>query len=181
MNDRIFNVLFLCTHNSARSIMAEAVLNKLGKGKFHGFSAGSYPKPAPNPHALALLARLNHDVSELKSKTWDVFARPDAPVMDFIFTVCDAAAGEACPVWPGHPASAHWGIADPSGVVGTDAEIALAFAEAYRLLERRIGIFVALPFAALDALALRDKLREIGRGEGATVQAVKTNAPETRT
>lgn len=178
MSDRIFNVLFLCTHNSARSIMAEAILNKVGAGHFRGFSAGSQPKDAPNPLALALLSRMNHDVSGLASKTWDVFAAPGAPVMDFIFTVCDDAAGEACPVWPGHPANAHWGIADPSRVDGTDAEKAVAFAEAYKLLDRRIGIFVSLPLASLDAMVLHEKLREIGRGEGATPHAANINAPE---
>lgn len=179
MSDRVFNVLFLCTHNSARSILAEAILNKLGGGRFRGFSAGSQPKVAPNPLALSLLVRMNHDVTGLASKTWDVFAAPGAPVMDFIFTVCDDAAGESCPVWPGHPASAHWGIADPSRAAGSEAEKALAFADAYRLLERRIGIFVALPFASLDDLTLQAKLREIGRSEGATGHAASINAAET--
>jgi arsenate reductase (thioredoxin) len=179
MSDRIFNILFLCTHNSARSILAEAILNKLGGGRFRGFSAGSQPRDAPNPLALALLTRMNHEVTGLTSKTWDVFAVDGAPVMDFIFTVCDDAAGESCPVWLGHPASAHWGIADPSRATGTEAEKALAFTEAYRLLERRIGIFVALPFASLDVLALQAKLREIGRSEGATDHAAQINAQGT--
>jgi arsenate reductase (thioredoxin) len=179
MSDRIFNILFLCTHNSARSILAEAILNKLGGGRFCGFSAGSQPKDAPNPLALSLLGRMNHEVAGLTSKTWDVFVAPGAPVMDFIFTVCDDAAGESCPVWPGHPASAHWGIADPSRNTGTDSEKALAFAEAYRLLERRISIFVALPFASLDALTLQTKLREIGRSEGATDHAASINGQGT--
>lgn len=177
-SDRIFNVLFLCTHNSARSIMAEAILNRRGAGRFRAYSAGSHPKSAPNPYALALLARLGHDVTGLVSKNWDVFAAPGAPSMDLVITVCDDAAGETCPVWIGHPAKAHWGIPDPSRASGAEAEIALAFAEAYGQLERRIDLLLALPVATLEGLGLDARLREIGRSAGATDQARRLNAPE---
>ena len=169
--DRVFNVLFICTGNSARSIMAEAILNREGKGRFRAHSAGSHPKGSINPRALTLLKDLGYDTSKLRSKSWDEFAGADVPHFDFIFTVCDDAAGEACPVWPGHPASAHWGIPDPSRAEGNDAQIALAFDEAYRLLSTRIGAFTALPFEKLDREALHTELRRIGGMEGATATA----------
>lgn len=168
MTDRVFHVLFLCTGNSARSILAEAILNRIGRGRFIAHSAGSRPTGRVNPHALALLDSLGHDTANLRSKSWAEFAAPGAPALDFIFTVCDNAAGEACPVWPGRPMTAHWGIADPAAATGTPAEIALAFKEAYRMLSRRIEAFVALPIASLDGLTLTAKLRDIGRMEGAT-------------
>jgi arsenate reductase (thioredoxin) len=163
MPEKIFNVLFLCTGNSARSIMAEAILNRTGSEKFRAFSAGSQPKGAVNPHALDLLDRLGHATSEYRSKSWNEFARPDAPQLDFVFTVCDNAAGEACPVWPGQPTTAHWGIPDPAEARGSPAEIALAFRDAYRMLERRIQAFAALPLASLDRMSLKSKLDEIGK------------------
>ena len=174
MSDRVFNVLFLCTGNSARSIMAEAILNREGKGQFRAYSAGSQPKGAINPQTIALLTALKYDVDGFRSKSWDEFAGPDAPHFDFIFTVCDDAAGEACPVWPGHPMTAHWGIPDPAAAVGTPAEIAVAFDEAYRMLHRRILVFIALPHASLDRLALHEELKAIGRMAGATEQAKAT-------
>lgn len=158
-----FNVLFLCTGNSARSIMAEAILNREGRGKFRAFSAGSQPKGRVHPYALDLLRKLNFDVSGFRSKNWSEFARPDAPKLDFVFTVCDNAAGEVCPVWPGQPMTAHWGVPDPADAKGTEAEISLAFKDAYRMLAQRIGIFVALPIRSLDKMSLQQKLREIGR------------------
>ncbi|MEX0852753.1 MAG: arsenate reductase ArsC [Bauldia sp.] len=163
MSDRVFNGLFLCTGNSARSIMAEAILNREGGGRFRAFSAGSYPKGVVSPHAIALLKRLNFDVSGFRSKSWDEFALPDAPVMDFIFTVCDEAAGESCPIWPGQPMTAHWGVPDPGLATGHESEIAFAFAEAFRMLSTRIGIFVSLPLARLDRLALQKHLDDIGK------------------
>jgi protein-tyrosine-phosphatase len=159
---RPFNVLFLCTGNSARSIMAEAILARAGSGKFQAFSAGSQPRGVVHPRALSLLRKLNHKVDELRSKSWDEFAGPDAPAMDFIFTVCDSAASEPCPVWPGRPLTAHWGVPDPAGEGGTEAEQAYAFADAYRMLERRIGIFVNLPLASLDRLTLGRRLEAMG-------------------
>lgn len=171
MPDRALNVLFLCTGNSARSIMAEAILNREGRGRFRAFSAGSQPKGAPNPYALDLLRKLNHDVSGLRSKSWSEFAEPGAPQLDFVFTVCDNAAGESCPLWPGQPITAHWGIPDPAAAEGSEAEIALAFKDAYRMLSRRIELFVALPIAKLDRLVLASRLKEIGRGGGATLLA----------
>ena len=168
MPEPVFNVLFLCTGNSARSILAESILNRLGAGRFRGYSAGSQPKGAVHPQTLRLLTRLGHDTSELRSKSWDEFAKPDAPPLDFIFTVCDNAAGEACPVWPGKPVTAHWGIPDPAEVTGTDAEIGQAFADAYRMMSQRIGAFIALPIRSLDAMSLQTNLRDIGRMEGAT-------------
>lgn len=163
MTDKLRNVLFLCTGNSARSIVAESILNREGRGRFRGFSAGSRPAGRPNPHALALLDRLTYDTSGLRSKSWDEFTAPGAPQMDFIFTVCDSAGSETCPVWPGHPTSAHWGVPDPATATGTDAEIAVAFAESYRMLFNRISIFANLPLAELDASSLKRKLDEIGR------------------
>jgi arsenate reductase len=174
---RPYNVLILCTGNSARSIMAEAILTKLGRGKFRAYSAGSTPKGAINPEARALLAERGYDVAGLRSKSWDEFARPDSPKMDFVFTVCDDAAGEACPVWPGQPMTAHWGITDPARATGTRVEVRRAFADAYRYLERRISVFVELPFASLDRLALQSKLHEIGAMEGATPRAQSATAP----
>ena len=169
--DRIYHVLVLCTGNSARSIMAEAILNKLGQGRFRAFSAGSQPRGEVHAEARALLSQLGYDVSWLRSKSWDEFAKPGSPNMDFVFTVCDDAAGEACPIWPGLPMTAHWGIADPAAAKGSPAEVRAAFAEAYRLLHNRISLFVALPFEALDEVALRSKLKEIGGLKGATGRA----------
>lgn len=174
MADRPFNVLFLCTGNSARSIIAEAILNKLGGGKFRACSAGSQPKGQVHPETVRMLQGLGYDTSELRSKSWDEFAGPGAPPLDFVFTVCDNAAGEACPLWPGHPVTAHWGIPDPAAATGSPAEIGLAFKDAYRLLHRRIGVFTALPLRSLDALSLQNRLREIGRMEGATENAQET-------
>jgi protein-tyrosine-phosphatase len=171
MADNPFNVLFLCTGNSARSIMAEAILNKLGAGKFRAFSAGSQPKGWVHPETLRLLQSLGYDTSRFRSKSWSEFADPGAPLLDFVFTVCDSAAGETCPVWPGQPMTAHWGIPDPAEAKGSAAEIALAFKDAYRMLNQRIGIFTSLPLRALDQLSLQQKLREIGRLEGATAKA----------
>src|SRR5262249_22484144 len=156
--------------NSARSILAEAILNKIGAGKFHAYSAGSQPKGQVNPNTLRLLDRLGYDTSPYKSKSWNEFARPGAPPLDFIFTVCDNAAGETCPVWPGQPMTAHWGIPDPAEAAGTPADIAVAFNDAYRMLHRRIEAFAALPIRSLDALMLQAKLRDIGRMEGATAK-----------
>jgi protein-tyrosine-phosphatase len=164
---RVFNVLFLCTGNSARSIMAECVLNRLGRGKFRAFSAGSHPKGAVHPFALDLLARLNYPTAGLRSKSWDEFAAPGAPQLDFVFTVCDNAANEVCPIWPGQPMTAHWGVPDPAAAEGTDAERRLAFTEALRMLTNRIGLFTNLPVASLDRLSLQRRLEEIGRSERA--------------
>jgi len=171
--DRPYNVLFLCTGNSARSILAEAILNREGREKFRAYSAGSQPKGEVNPRTITLLSGLGYDVSHLSSKSWNDFAKPGAPPFDFIFTVCDDAAGESCPVWPGKPATAHWGIPDPAAAKGSDVEIARAFREAYRLLQRRIELFTALPFQTLDQMSLAAKLREIGRIDGATEMAKK--------
>ncbi len=171
MTDRPFNVLFLCTGNSARSVIAEAILNKLGHGRFHAFSAGSQPKGAVNPHTIELLDGLGYATKGFRSKSWSEFTKPGAPKFDFVFTVCDSAAAETCPVRPGQPMTAHWGIPDPAAAQGTPAEIALAFKDAYRMLERRIGIFVALPIRSLDQLSLKNRLKEIGRIEGATAKA----------
>ena len=162
MSDRLYNVLFLCTGNSARSILAEAILNRLGAGRFRAHSAGSFPKGAVHTLALDLLERQNHPTAALRSKSWDEFATADAPPLDFVFTVCDQAAGEACPVWPGQPMTAHWGLPDPAAVDGTPAEQGLAFADTYRRLERRIGAFVNLPLASLDRMALQRRLVAIG-------------------
>lgn len=171
MPEPVYHVLFLCTGNSARSVIGEALLNREGKGRFRAFSAGSHPKGAVHPQTLRLLSGLGYDVSGLRSKSWDEFTGPDAPAFDFVFTVCDDAAGEACPVWPGKPMTAHWGVADPAAATGTEMEIATAFREAYRLLYRRIELFAELPIRGLDQLALQSKLREIGREEGATDKA----------
>lgn len=163
MTDHVYNVLFLCTGNSARSILAECILNREGKGRFRGFSAGSHPKGQVHPFAIELLKKLNHPTAGLRSKDWEEFARPDAPAMDFVFTVCDNAANEVCPVWPGQPMTAHWGLPDPAAVEGTEAERHLAFADAYRMLHNRISIFTSLPMRSLDRLALQKRLDEIGR------------------
>ena len=162
MADRPFNALFLCTGNSARSIIAEAILNKLGQGKFRAYSAGSQPKGQVNPNTIQLLQGLGYDTSSFRSKSWSEFAKPGAPPLDFVFTVCDNAAGEACPAWPGQPMTAHWGVPDPAEARGSEAEIALAFKDAYRMLFQRTGIFTALPIRGLDKLSLQNKLREIG-------------------
>jgi len=172
MSDRPFNVLFLCTANSARSIIAEAILNKIGKGKFRAFSAGSHPRGQINPHALQLLQTLGYEILSFRSKSWSEFADPGAPLLDFVFTVCDNAAGEVCPVWPGQPMTAHWGVPDPALATGSSAEIALAFKDAYRMLNQRIGVFAALPLRSLDRLSLQKKLREIGQMEGATASTL---------
>ena len=163
MSERVYNVLFLCTHNSARSVIAECIMNRLGAGKFRAFSAGSAPSGSVHPYALDLLRQQNYDVSKLRSKSWDAFATPDATPLDFVFTVCDSAAAEVCPVWPGQPMTAHWGLPDPSAVQGTEAEKRYAFADTHRMLYQRIGIFVNLPLASLDKLALKQQLDEIGR------------------
>lgn len=163
MSERIYNVLFLCTHNSARSVIAECIMNRLGMGKFRGFSAGSAPRGAIHPYALDMLRQQNYDVSGLRSKSWDEFAEPGAPQLDFVFTVCDSAAAEVCPIWPGQPMTAHWGLADPSAAEGNEAEKRYAFANTHRMLYQRIDIFVNLPLASLDKLALQRKLDEIGR------------------
>jgi arsenate reductase len=168
MSERIYNVLFLCTGNTARSIMAESILRKDGRGKFRAFSAGSQPKGTVNPFAIKVLGRLDFSTDDLRSKSWQEFARPDAPAMDFVFTVCDNAAGESCPVWPGQPLTAHWGIEDPAAVEGTDLAKEAAFVAALRYLKNRIGIFTSLPFNSIDRLSLGTRLRDIGRGEGAT-------------
>ncbi|EHJ95455.1 arsenate reductase ArsC [Agrobacterium tumefaciens] len=168
MTDKIYNVLFLCTGNSARSILAEAILNKEGGGRFKAYSAGSQPKGEVNPHALKELAALGYPSTGFSSKSWDVFAEPDAPQMDFIFTVCDSAAGEACPVWIGHPMTAHWGVEDPAAVTGSEVEIQRAFAQAARFLKNRITAFLSLPLASIDRLALETRLRQIGTMEGTT-------------
>jgi protein-tyrosine-phosphatase len=163
MTDRIYDVLFLCTGNSARSLIAESVLNTEGKGRFRAWSAGSRPKAEPHPYTIDMLRRFGHDVAGLRSKSWDEFARPDAPVMDFVFTVCDDAAAEECPYWPGQPMSAHWGMPDPAAMTGTEAERRLAFADAFRVLSRRISLLVNLPLASVDRLAIRRELETIGR------------------
>jgi protein-tyrosine-phosphatase len=159
----IYNVLFLCTGNSARSILAEAILNREGAGRFKAYSAGSQPKDQVHPYSLDLLKKLNHDTSFARSKSWEEFAEPGSPVMDFVFTVCDSAAAESCPVWPGQPMTAHWGVPDPAAAEGTEAEKRLAFADAYRMLTNRISIFVNLPMDAIDRLTLQQRLHDIGR------------------
>jgi protein-tyrosine-phosphatase len=163
MIDRLFNVLFLCTGNSARSILAESILDREGRGRFKAFSAGSHPKGQVHSFAIDLLQRLNYPTADLRSKDWEEFARPGAPSLDFVFTVCDNAANEVCPVWPGQPVTAHWGLPDPAAVEGTEVARRLAFAECYRMLNNRIGIFVNLPLKSLDKLSLQRRLDEIGR------------------
>ena len=165
MNDRIYNVLFLCTGNSARSILAEAILNRDGAGRFRAFSAGSHPKGEVHPQAIRLLEELNYPTGQLRSKGWEEFAQPGAPALDFVFTVCDNAAGEVCPVWPGQPMTAHWGIEDPAAA--EDAGQQRAFIAAYHALQRRIGIFLCLPLDSIDELSLQHSLDEIGAGHEA--------------
>lgn len=159
---RKYNILFLCTGNSARSIIAEAIMNRVGAHRFNAYSAGSHPKGEVNPHAIALLKKLDYKTGHFRSKPWDEFAQPDSPPLDFVITVCDQAAGEVCPVWPGQPMSAHWGMPDPAAVKGTDVEVALAFAETYRMLNNRIGAFSNLKVTGLDRLSLQKKLDDIG-------------------
>ena len=160
--DRAYNVLFLCTGNSARSILAEAILAKEGEGRFRAFSAGSMPKGEVHGRSLDVLRSLGHDTEGLRSKSWEEFAGPDAPALDFVFTVCDNAAGEVCPVWPGQPMSAHWGIPDPAAVEGSDAEVHAAFFDAYRMMRNRISLFLALPLASIDRMRLQNRLDAIG-------------------
>jgi protein-tyrosine-phosphatase len=166
MSNRVYNVLFLCTGNSARSIMAEAVLNQLGGGKFRGYSAGSHPAGTVNPYALDLLQRNRFRTDGLRSKNWDEFAQHDAPVMDFVLTVCDKAAGEVCPMWPGQPMSAHWGVEDPIAVQGTEEDKQKAFSAAFMTLRTRVALLVNLPFEKLDKLSLQNELVHIGKQVG---------------
>jgi protein-tyrosine-phosphatase len=173
MPERVFNVLFLCTGNSARSILAESILGKDGRGRFRAFSAGSYPKGKVNPLALKVLNAFDYPTENMRSKSWDEFAVADAPVMDFVFTVCDDAAGEACPVWPGQPMTAHWGIEDPAAMSGTDVEKERAFNDAFRFLKNRITAFIALPMKSLDHRSLGNRLKDIGRMDGATRQPAR--------
>jgi arsenate reductase len=161
--DRPYNVLFLCTGNSARSILAESVLNRVGEGRFRAFSAGSFPTGSVHAYALELLERQNYPTQHLRSKSWNEFAGPGAEPLDFVFTVCDKAAGEVCPIWPGQPMTAHWGLPDPAAVKGNEAEQRLAFADTHRMLRNRIGAFVNLSIESLDKLSLQNRLREIGR------------------
>ena len=172
MADRPFNVLSLSTGNSARSILAECLTRELGKGKFHGFSAGSFPKGAVHPLTLHLLSEQRFSTKGLRCKSWDVFAAPGAPVMDFVFTVCDEAAGEVCPVWPGQPITAIWGIPDPASSDGSEVEQMLAFRDAFGALDRRIRLFQALPFASLDRIALKREAEEIGRHGGKAAEGM---------
>jgi arsenate reductase len=168
MSERVYNVLFLCTGNSARSILGEAIMNHLADKRFHAFSAGSHPKPDVNPMTLETLAKAGIATDGLRSKPWDEFAGPDAPVMDFIFTVCDDAAGETCPIWPGHPMTAHWGISDPAAVSGPEFKQRAAFEDAMRFMRNRIMAFASLPHASIDRLALKARLKDIGAMEGST-------------
>jgi arsenate reductase (thioredoxin) len=166
-DDKIYNVLFLCTGNSARSIMAEVILNRAGQARFRAFSAGSHPKGRIHPYTIDLLQKLHFDLSGLRSKSWTEFAVSDAPRLDFVFTVCDNAASEACPIWPGQPMTAHWGVPDPAEATGNEAEVRLAFADAFRMLSNRINIFVSLPMRSLDALSLQKQLDAIGKTKDA--------------
>ena len=168
MTERVYNVLFLCTGNTARSVLAEGILRKDGAGRFNAYSAGSQPKGVVNPYALKTLAEFVYPTDGFRSKSWDEFAALDAPKMDFVFTVCDSAAGEACPIWPGQPMTAHWGIEDPAAVEGSDLEKQRAFNEAFRYMKNRIWLLLAVPIARLDKLALKNRLQEIGESEGAT-------------
>jgi arsenate reductase len=163
MVDKVYNVLFLCTGNSARSILAESIINKLGKGKFRGFSAGSHPRGQVHPIALALLRQLDFPTDGLRSKSWDEIAAPNSPHLDFVFTVCDNAAGEVCPYWPGQPMTAHWGIPDPAAVEGTVIEKSLAFRDAFRSMETWIKLFLSLPLASIDRMRLKERLDAIGQ------------------
>lgn len=171
MPDKTFNILFLCTGNTARSILAEGIVRKIGAGKFNAFSAGSQPKGNVNPLALKVLAAHGFPADGYRSKSWEEFSRADAPKMDFIVTVCDSAAGESCPLWPGQPVTAHWGIEDPAAVTGTDIEKERAFEQAFRFMLRRVEAFAALPVASLDAMRLRAEMQRIGRLEGSTHKA----------
>jgi arsenate reductase (thioredoxin) len=171
MPERVYNVLFLCTGNTARSILAEGILRKDGAGRFNAFSAGSYPKGAVNPFAIKVLGALGYPTDGYRSKSWDEFAKPGAPEMDFVFTVCDSAAGEPCPVWPGRPMTAHWSIEDPAAGEGSDIEKERAFTEAAKYLKARIALFLNLPFDSLDRMALSARLSAIGRTEGAAAVA----------
>jgi arsenate reductase len=161
--NKVYNVLFLCTGNSARSIIAEALMNKEGAGRFKAYSAGSMPTGRVNPHAVPIVEGLGFHASQFRSKAWDEFAKPGAPPLDFVFTVCDNAAGEVCPIWPGQPMTAHWGVPDPAAVTGSPAEVAAAFDDTCRMLGNRIRLFLSLPIAALDKMSLQSKLREIGQ------------------
>jgi arsenate reductase len=174
MSERPFNVLFLCTGNSARSVLAESILRKDGAGRFNAFSAGSHPKGKINPLALKVLEAYGYRPDGYRSKSWNEFAAPGAPVMDFVFTICDSAAGEACPIWPGQPMTAHWGIEDPAAIEGSAIEKERAFVTAFKYLKNRISVFTSLPIRSLDRMALGARLREIGRLDGATA---KTPAP----
>ena len=168
---KIYNVLFLCTGNSARSIIAESILNRVGRGRFNAYSAGSHPTGRVNPHAFTLLKRLNYPTDGLRSKSWSEFAPPSPIELDFVFTVCDNAAGEVCPVWPGQPMTAHWGVPDPAAVTGSEAEIAAAFNDTHRMLNNRLSIFVSLPIASLNAMSLQKRLDDIGRTRDASAPA----------
>jgi arsenate reductase len=179
MNEHTYTVLFLCTGNSARSILAEVALNRWGQGKFKGFSAGSYPKGQVHPLAIELLQQLRLPTEGLRSKSWDEFAVAGAPALDFVFTVCDKAAGEVCPAWPGQPMTAHWGVEDPAAVEGTEAQKRAAFTKTYRELEARIKIFACLPIAALDRIRLQQHVDEIGRSQSDTPKEALINPPGT--
>lgn len=172
-DNKIFNVLFLCTGNSARSILAECVLNRYGQGRFRAYSAGSHPTGRVNPYAIDLLNNQNYPTAELRSKNWNEFAAPDAPKLDFVFTVCDNAAGEVCPVWPGQPMTAHWGVPDPASVDGTEAVRRAAFADTMRMMTQRISVFTSLPIASLDRLSLQKRLDAIGKGKDASSTAAE--------
>ena len=171
MTERPYNVLFLCTGNSARSIMAEAILNRAGAGKFKAYSAGSHPKGEVHPRTIQLLKRINYTTDNFRSKPWDEFAVPDAPQLDFVFTVCDNAANEVCPAWPGQPMTAHWGVHDPAAATGTEQEIAHSFRDAFLILQRRIELFANLPVRSLDRLSLQKRLDEIGKTNAEKAQA----------
>ena len=170
---RVYNVLFLCTGNTARSVLAEGILRKDGAGRFNAFSAGSHPKGIVNPFALKVLSAYGYPTDGFRSKSWDEFAGADAPEMDFVFTVCDSAAGETCPVWPGQPMTAHWGIEDPAAVEGMDIQKEAAFVSAFKYLRNRISVFTNLPLRSIDAMTLGTRLREIGQMDGATFPAPK--------
>jgi protein-tyrosine-phosphatase len=168
---KIYNVLFLCTGNSARSIIAECILNRVGRGRFRAYSAGSHPTGRVNPYALALLKRLNYPTDGLRSKSWSEFAAPSSVELDFVFTVCDNAAGEVCPLWPGQPMTAHWGVPDPAAATGSEAEIAAVFNDTHRMLNNRLSIFVSLPITSLDAMSLQKRLDAIGHTRDARAPA----------
>jgi arsenate reductase (thioredoxin) len=180
MTERTYNVVFLCTGNTARSILAEGILRKDGAGRFNAFSAGSQPKGTVNPFALKVLGAHGYPTDGFRSKSWDEYSEPNAPVMNFVITVCDSAAGEACPIWPGHPSVAHWGIEDPAAVEGTDIEKERAFEQAFRFLKNRSSTFINLPLASLGQFAIDTRLREIGHLEGASTGATTENALPSR-